>query len=222
MNTPEASICEKIKIFFVASFALVPISLIELLHFFPFLACYYIDHAMNQQDLIIILLIFNIPKLLFALRGYQMIFICNCKNNGECFLDIIAGLSMFFSYVTAPLVPNMFYMYGEANSKSYIPLPLISRDQREARLISGKQFHGIFANGWCSSLASFYWVMIVYLYLSYGLSATYCVWKVGWTNLSQIVKISIYTIGLLVLIISLTFPKAFFCMKRNGLTMKPH
>merc|ERR1712079_384515 len=57
--------CSKIRIIVSAAFLYAPLVLIEVIHFFPFLFCYYVDHTVGYDDLVNILLIFNIPKLLF-------------------------------------------------------------------------------------------------------------------------------------------------------------
>merc|ERR550525_1017600 len=55
------------------SLCFMPLVLIEIIHFFPFCFCYYVDGTLDWDDLVHILLLFNIPKVIFILHVFYLI-----------------------------------------------------------------------------------------------------------------------------------------------------
>lgn len=58
--------CDKLITLVSSSSLLLPLVLVEIVHFCPFLFAYYVDRVIELNDLKAILLIFNVPKILFV------------------------------------------------------------------------------------------------------------------------------------------------------------
>merc|ERR1719433_2146318 len=56
------------------SLCFMPLVLIEIIHFFPFCFCYYVDGVLDWNDLVKILMLFNMPKEIFILHVFYLRF----------------------------------------------------------------------------------------------------------------------------------------------------
>ena len=84
-----------------------------------------------------------------------------------------------------------------------------------------KDILSIFENGYCSSVSIYYWNIVIYLLISYGGSTIYTIYVVGGLNeLSLQVQIAFIVFLTLIVLIIITLPIAFCCIKKSGYKLK--
>ena len=180
----------KCKIYLLWTFYFYPIALIEIVHFFPYLFLYYIDKQIVLSQLVVILSIFNIPKLLFVIHGEKKAF---KSSEGDEFPTITRMLTLLF-LSTVPLIPYVIIM--------------IYKDKAQ-------DISCICQDGWYSSVSIYYWNIVIYLLISYGGSTIYTIILVGGLNqLSLQVQIAFIVFLTLIILIIITLPVAFYCIKK--------
>lgn len=175
-----------------ASFLFAPLVLIEIIHFFPFCFSYYVDHIVAWNDLLNILLIFNVPKIMFILYLFFLWGIC-CNCSPSCIFQMFMIIAIL---ITVPLIPFvMFFQWDDVS------------DAMNTNFRFGKRHMGM------------YLVLICYLWISYGGSCVYVIHVAGWTVLSPPVQVSILVVIGLTAFITLSFPFAYACTKRMGVSV---
>eukprot|EP01084_Bolivina_argentea_P098273 176624_1 len=183
---------DQTKLLLSSCLTFLPIVMVEIIHFFPFIFAYYIDQVLNYNDLIWIMLIFNVPKLIFIIHANRRIFTReNNGNIGKCITCVVFTLIL----ITIPLIPYLFIIFSKYSQKNNTSL-----------------FH----DGYCGSAAKYYWNITAYLTVSYGGSVAYIAIIYGLDALSLPVQISIITLIVLIVITILTFPITYGLMKNSG------
>eukprot|EP01084_Bolivina_argentea_P061598 112599_1 len=207
------SLYEKIPVYLAVAFTFMPIVLIEVIHFFPFCFCYYVDDTLHQHDLIYVIILFNVPKIIFF-SHLLFQYICNPNPNNDDDLDddlddvygairnTLVCCLLTFVFITIPLVPYIMMMYSKKTIKDTNNLFTI----KDCRC--------------CSSITIYYWNTIIYLFISYGGSCIYVINVIGWNNISKPVQVSIICIFILIIFITLTFPLSFRCMKLSNVVTR--
>ena len=182
----EFSTC---KSYLLSTFYIYPMGLIEVIHFFPFLFLYYIDKQIRISQLAIVLFIFNIPKLLFVIHQARKAAASEAWHDCKV-LGLILSILIF---ITVPLIPYIFMM--------------INKDKAEDIVC-------ICDDGYCSSVSKYYWNIVLYLLISYGVSTIYTIIIVGGLNqLSLQVQIAFGVFLVLIVVIIATLPISFYCIK---------
>eukprot|EP01083_Nonionella_stella_P154722 498935_1 len=190
------SIKDKMKIYSIVSLSLMPTLLIEIIHFFPILFAYYIDGVIDYQQVLWIMILFNVPKFVFVIH---MIKKANMLNEGVC-LAICTTVCISVVFITLPLVPYFFMMFGKGTINI-----------RELKESSNKT---IFFSGCWSSTSKYYWNVVFYLVISYGVSSAYLIGFVGANNMSLPLSIALFAVIVLMIFITLSVPALFYYFKR--------
>eukprot|EP01084_Bolivina_argentea_P153406 267485_1 len=194
------NISTKIKVLLCATFTFGPIVLIEVIHFFPFCFAHYVDHTLNSTDLLIILLVmFTAPKLIFVYDVLKKQWQNSDEVQYHICEKILFSIVPFIIFVTIPLVPYIILMYNEKDDSK------IKKKEKDNSI------------NCYSRLDAYYWKLIIYLLLSYGGSCVYVIIKYPFHLLSQQVIYSIACIMMLIFVIAVTFPMAFYLMKKNNI-----
>lgn len=106
-----------LKLFFIYLFTIVPIVLLEVVHFFPILIEYYWYQSITIQQLVNCLLWFNFPKLIFlcmqfpeeAVEVENIAVVAFVKNVPNDTLGALLGAFIFLVvFLVLPLVPIAF------------------------------------------------------------------------------------------------------------------
>ena len=170
------TVSKKIKAFLHGLFAFGPVGCIEMIHFFPVLFCYYMDKSIDYDQLSTVLIIFNVPKLLFFLHFWCISYSTGSYDSlGSCLFGALAYVILFG---VIPLIPYQFTMMGYRGHDDM----------------------------WITSKKIMSLIMMLYLLAAYVGSSVYIIWIVGWMAMSVIVRISFIVVFCLVLIIIITLP----------------
>ena len=152
----------------------------------------YVDGALNKEDLFAILLIFNVPKLMFVIHLLKKIL---CSYSNDKLFEITFSILMM---ITIPLVPYMIVSYSKSDAHSLFE--------------PNKPLKG--------SRAKYYWIMVLYLFFSYIGSCLYVAVRIDIHNLSIPVQVSMIGIVLLVLLNLVSLPIGWKKMKQSGVNVE--
>eukprot|EP01084_Bolivina_argentea_P041853 77260_1 len=211
------SIKDKIKLYGVIAITLIPTFLLEIIHFFPILFAYYIDQKINLHEFFMLMLLFNVPKIVFVIHMMKNV-LCiepmawlfsedGINVYGKCMIYCVFPCSMILCslplmigvLMTLPLIPYILMMlFKDADNRDVL------RELKQARR------KNIFFRGLCSFVSLYYWNVVIYLWISYGWSSLYLLLRVGINIISYPVKISILVVLVLLFVITVTLPKMFY------------
>lgn len=177
-----------------------PLMALEVIHFFPLLFSYYIDQSISLKQMWILLLIFNVPKLIFVLHQIHNLFPENGINH---FWDRFGKLLILFSFLVLPLILySIIWLFRDKNKKLKINI---------------NQF---FDKGYCSQSTIYFWNIIIYIWITYGLTSFYIAWNQHFAFMSSTtngisipVTVSIISIVILSLFITFTLPYFYYRVK---------
>lgn len=201
------SLRDKLISYMIIGFYIFPAMIIEIIHFFPLLFAYYVDHAINLNQLWIILGIFNLPKIGFMIhiiRKQVKLQVLNNLHHEKVVLALTSAVIIAL-FVILPLVPYMLIMLQKNNVKRN------SSDQYQFKCNVLKK--SIFVNGFCNSLTNYYWHITGYLWISYGVSCL-TLWILSHNNLSNFVIGSIFTVLLLCTLMTISIPCTWYYVKK--------
>ena len=186
---------QKFKIFASSAFVTMPILALEAMHFFPFLFCYFCWHLITLRDLIVILFLFTIPKISIIVHILKKTCCARPDDHDSDFYRAIAPIYAFL-LISVPLIPYLMLMYSKEATKNIVWL--------------------FGDNGCCGEVTKYYWHMITYLTLSYGISCVYVVAKIGFGHVEQP---ALNNMIVLVIWVIVTFPCGFAMMRKYGVQL---
>merc|ERR1711971_188568 len=152
-------------------------------------------HLISATDLIVIILLFTIPKLSIIVHILRKTCCHSINDHDADFYKAIAPIYAFL-LVSIPLIPYLMLMYSKEAGRNVVWL---FRD-----------------NGWYGEVTKYYWHMCVYLLCSYGASCAYVFIKVGYENVHFVEQSALVNMIVLIAFIILTFPLGYALMKRSG------
>eukprot|EP01084_Bolivina_argentea_P135818 239259_1 len=209
VNKPYSTVFRQIQVFCGASFALIPLITIELIHFIPLLFCYYFEHSITYQEFVNVLLIFNIPKILFI---WRRIFVFSWRDMCKYYIIPICCPSA-----------DSEYDIGEGGSRlccitlilllSYIILPMLPY---QVTILDNLKYE---KNNQLKCFSSAYRITLLYLFISYGGSIAYIIAIHGWLPLSIHIKIAFGIIWMLILWNVIALQIAYNDVKRKHIAM---
>ena len=187
---------DKIKIYSSICGICIPMTIIEVIHFFPLLFSYYIDKTISLRQLYILLLIFNIPKLIFVFHIIKQIFPENSINH--CY-DRFGKLLILCCFMILPLILySIIWLFRDVET--------LKPQCHKNKTIKIDEFWG---KGWCSTNTIYFWNIVLYINMSYILTAIFISWNQHFhfvTQISYPVTISIILVVILSIFITLTLP----------------
>lgn len=221
------TIRDKIRIFIVLCWLFVPLMAIEIIHFFPLLCAYYIDGIINFEQLWILLLIFNIPKLLIIIHVFKLIskssnfqFCDRSKHDdadiGFCLCCCCLSLNkiVMFSlamFIVLPLIPYAMLMLRK-NCAVQTQLQKFKNGTNKCKWIFSQYY---FESG--KGVTSYYLILSLYLLLAYGISSIVLLYF-GYSNsngqISNLLIILIAIVLFLVLFLVVSMPFTIFQIKK--------
>ena len=170
---------DKLFAYFIIGLFVIPAMIIEIVHFFPLLFAYYVDNVINYQTLIVILLIFNVPKVGFVVHMLRKF------DNSSLLVKIL----IVVVFLMLPLIPYMLIMIEKTqfitkpknvnlikddNNSDQIELmyqPLNDSNNSDVTRKSGCCKNTMFKDGYFNSQTNYYWHIVGYLWISYGASS---------------------------------------------------
>ena len=143
-----------IVIVFCTFVGLCPIVLIEIIHFFPFIFAYYIDGTLNYKDLVIVLIIFNVPKGIFIMHFLKKVWFTPDLYSFE---RVSWSIFMTLILITVLLIPYLFIIFFKE-----------SKESNESFL----------QNGCCGSSMKYYWNAVIFVYIVWCFMCLHdcCMW----------------------------------------------
>ena len=148
------SLHDKFKVYFWISLYFVPLMVIEIIHFFPALFAYYLDNTINKEQLGIVLIAFNAPKIIFILHMVRKLLKHRASdadfrvNQRSLFVVVVYIL---ITFVTLPLIPYVLMMFEKHQYKHKMTINRIQIDETDVKQEEETQEE----KGCCASIPAF-------------------------------------------------------------------
>lgn len=191
---------DRLKLYVIIILTGIPALLIEIIHFFPILFAYYVDHSISYDNFLYLLLIFNAPKLIFVSHMLRK-FLSNeaWKDNGIC-IKIILSIVLMIIFMSLPMIPYFIMMLFKVKYK-----------RKQDHENSSKT---IFFNGICSTTSRYYWNVVLYLWISHGGCIIYMIYIIGINVISNALLGVLTTVLFLCIFITISIPRLFYDFHR--------
>eukprot|EP01083_Nonionella_stella_P040036 108869_1 len=192
------SFSDKLKIKAILAITFVPVIIVEVTQFFPFLFYFYVeikdvDHYAQRkaEGLFYIVVIFLVSKSLFVMDMFHHICVMkDTKMSQKIALALVACLL----FMVGPMVPYIFMLV----------------DKKESKKCKFEKRKNIFADGFCSPISKCYFILSAYLILAYGISCVYIVLNRGHAHISLAIQVTMACVLGLVLLVIVSFPKLYY------------
>lgn len=212
-----------------------PITLIEIIHFFPILFSYYIDNNINYSQFVTIMILFNLTKVIFTIHMLKLY----CQYNlGDPQKDAQFHLLMFIIIIvlsiTLPLSPYIFimlYVYADNTNSMSANKNFNAYDNNKNNCF--KIFNSMFCCNKRTNLRNrlyffgelwcYYWIIIAYLWISYIGSFICMLFYINWdlNVLSYPVYITLIIVTVCVIFVTFSFPQLSYELCKAKVTGIP-